>query len=136
METIEVGYSSVYGSGLYHQYILYTDAAGNTEYARGGTNGVIINTEHGDYVDGTPDYDLADHRETIASGEDLSSAWQDITNEMDQIESEAIHTIHFFKQQLCRSPEPRGRGLTPARRPLGRLPFARGNKSSRRTRRR
>lgn len=109
-EKIEVGYKQIFDGAniVYHKYILYTDSNGNVSYARGGPGdkrdlygpdgglggasfpwGIIV-TEHGKYIVGTPDWDVGapDPHEVIATGDDLSRQWNEVTRRMDQIERE------------------------------------------------
>lgn len=111
-ETIQVGYTHFFVEGIsvYHKYILYTDGTGKQFYARGGpvwsdTLFVhIINTESGEYIRDTPDWDygrdtgadnpnpdaIPHHRETIINGDDLSAQWTSIQGFMQDIEDRVI----------------------------------------------
>ncbi len=109
METIEVRYKPL-GPGIYHKYILYTDANGNRFAARGDSANFDdlplsgfplgdIETEHGPYVGpdpvtgegGFPDWvenDNAHPSETIKTGDDLSKDWENIKRAIDDIGKE------------------------------------------------
>lgn len=110
METIEVRYSEN-PLGWNHMYLVYTDSSGNQFGARGGpsldgpystyVDGAIaqtgysilgdITTVHGDFDGDFLDYPEPgeiDATETIVSGADLSSEWNNIVNAMDQINAE------------------------------------------------
>jgi len=103
-DRIEVGYKLVGGNnlGIYHKYILYTKDIGlPTEqklYARGGFDSSItsefgaIDTESGEYMEGTKDWDAngTHPRETIIEGDDLSSYWQSIKDVMTDIDNRNI----------------------------------------------
>ncbi len=127
METIEVYYTDlgqVNGTNYYHKYIVYTDSNGNKFAARGGPgsqpggdaagaltaaqNGASsssespfgnIVTEHGDYNESFIDYDHEnnDPGEIIATGEDLSSSWNEIKQAVDDIGNEN-HAYRPFTQ--------------------------------------
>ena len=104
METIEIRYKSVtvsgssestgggsgISTGFYRKYVVYTDSNGTQYYARGGPgNTGEIATEYGEYTPIIRDYDREgdDPSQIVATGEDLSSAWEDIKRAMDEIEA-------------------------------------------------
>jgi hypothetical protein len=112
--------AGVGGLGIFHKYIIFTDCDGNQYYARGGPGNFgpgaagggydpfslspfgSIWTESGPYVPGTPDWDPAREpggsgvlhpRETIIEGgpgRDLTSEWERITSEMQDINARDI----------------------------------------------
>ena len=110
-EKFEVGYTRVPAVGafdVYHKYILYTNNAGEQFYARGGpvfindgtpnVSDLKLRTESGEYREGTPDWDksvnnpsLEPHtRETVGTGDDLSTKWQKIKDTIADIGSRNI----------------------------------------------
>jgi len=106
-ETIEVRYidtklNAIGQPSLHHKYILYKNNEGTQFYARGGTTvkdgytGIgftsplgKINTDYGEFLPGTKDFPEeggVHFSELIATGNDLSQAWNDITTGMDLVE--------------------------------------------------
>lgn len=118
LETIEVRYKPLGPGLVFHKYIVYTDSNGNQYAARGGPKGgdsfssdanphnngelgpivTAVGIYQGDQEDangnitqqGFIDHDKndTDPRETIATGSNLSSAWDAIVEAMSDIQDE------------------------------------------------
>ncbi len=108
-EKIEVGYKEVIPeSGYYHKYIVYTQNDGTQYYARGGpSTGLLVpapmiafgyvRTEYGEYKFDTIDFDSTNShpRETIIEGNDLSTYWNSIKENMD-----SLNTFQYMYQPV------------------------------------